>query len=344
MEVAIGLVKYEERSGDGLAPVISVDRATWYQITDIEIDYQSISTYYESLPHPNKPRLADCRIHISGLACVVNRNKSSAPSSRVVAQESVDNLLPPMIQRRRQRFFRKHFLIDGVHFLEPSDARLFDPLAPSADILLLLGSSIFMNDLSRLVVALEKQLEAYALDKASWPPMSSKEKELRVELKRQEQVIRKDLGAPVDAVEGAVEEGVPSLLSLGTPLSTLTSIGVGAASHIYESRSERSAFRKARNGLLACMEEREAITGTESPPVSLSAHAVKVQLRSGIGLRNTMLRAPYGSGPFRSWFDYAVDQAHMIRSLHRQPLTNPNPRTQKAWLGRLSYRKFAGSL
>ena len=69
----IRLVEHDAGSTFSPAPIISVDRAVWYRVTDIEFDYQGISAYYANLPYPDKPPLEDCHIHISALACVVKR-------------------------------------------------------------------------------------------------------------------------------------------------------------------------------------------------------------------------------------------------------------------------------
>jgi hypothetical protein len=318
----IRLVEHDAGSTFSPAPIISVDRAVWYRVTDIEFDYQGISAYYANLPYPDKPPLEDCHIHISALACVVKRGKRGPRSRRAAPQEHVDSSLPPAIRRRRERFFRKNVLIDGVNCPEPSDAALYDPQAPSADVLLLLGFSIFLSDLSRLVHALETQLAAYACGKDACPPMSSREKQLREELKRWQRADHGEAAGLTGAVEGAVEGGAPSLISLDSPVNTLISIGFGAADHVVASRSKWRAHRKVRNGLLAFADEREAAIGADPPPISLSAHSVRVQLRGSKGLRNTMIRAPYGRKGLGSVVDRAIDQGHATRSFHQVSLTH----------------------
>src|SRR5260370_35279343 len=110
----VRLVEHDAGSTFSPAPIISVDRAVWYRVTDIEFDYQGISAYYANLPYPDKPPLEDCHIHISALACVVKRGKRGPRSERAAPQAHVDSSLPPAIRRRRERFFRKNVLIDGV--------------------------------------------------------------------------------------------------------------------------------------------------------------------------------------------------------------------------------------
>src|ERR1700722_598 len=125
-------------------PLVSVDRAAWYHLADIDFDYPGISAYYSSLPYPDKPHLEGCRIHISSLACVVKRRRSDPRANQTARRVPINDFLPPEMRprqrwalRRFRRWATKRMLIDGVHLPEPADAALFDPLAPPADILIL---------------------------------------------------------------------------------------------------------------------------------------------------------------------------------------------------------------
>ncbi len=307
------------------APIISVDRAAWYHVASIDFDYNSILAYYSGLPYPGKPPLDNCHIHVSALACVAKRGKRGPRSRQAEPQEHAEDSLPPPLRRLRESFFRKHVLIDGVNCPNPSDAALYDPQAPPADVLLFLGFSISLRDPLRLVHALQKQLAAYARGKGACPPMSGPERQLREQLKRQAQEVLGDTAGLTGAAEGAFEGGAPSLISFERPENILISAVFGAAEHVAESSSKWRALHKVRNSLLVFADEREAALGTDSPPISLSPHSVRIEPRKGEGLRPTMIRAPYGRNGLGSSVDRAIDQGHMTRSLHGMPLSRHEP-------------------
>ena len=294
--------------------IASVNRGVWYHVSGIDIDWTSISAYYDSLQYPNKPRLEDCRIHISPLACTINSQKFSFRPGLSAPEQSVGYPPPP----------RMELQLDGVHLLEPDDAALFDPLAPPADIVLFLGFSIMFKDPSRVISALERQLTAYARGREVWPQMSDEETRLRDELKRQALRARDKPPAVVGAVEGAVEEGLPSIISLDSPMHILISIGVGVAENALQSRSERKAFRKIRNKLIACIRTREASIRPGTPPASLSLNAIQFPTRKDDRLQAVCMRLPLGRRwPGGSALDYAVDKTIRQRSLHKLPLKLP---------------------
>jgi hypothetical protein len=294
--------------------VASANRGIWYHATGIDIDYASISAYYDSLQYSGKPRLEDCRIHISPLACIINSKKFSFRRGRSAPEQSVGYPPPP----------RMELQVDSVHLLEPDDAALFDPMAPPADIVLFLGFSIMFKDPSRVISALERQLAAYARGKEAWPHMSDEEKQLRDELTRQALRARGKSSAVIGAVEGAVEEGVPSIISLDSPMHILISIGVGVAEHALESSGERKAFRKLRNKLLTCIRTREAAIRPETPSASLSPNAIQFPIRKDDRVQAVCMRLPFGRRwPGGSTFDYAIDKTIRQRSLHQLPLKRP---------------------
>jgi hypothetical protein len=313
------LVERDDESTSFRVPIVSVNRAAWYHLAYIDFDYPGISAYYSSLPYPDKPHLEDCRIHVSPLACVVKRRRLDSPADQAALHQPVNDSLPPEVQRLQRWVSRKSILIDGLHLSEPTDAALFDPLAPPTDILILLGWSVILSDPSRLASALGRELASYARDKEARPTISDGEKRARDELKRLELAVGEKSGGLMSAVEGAVE-GV----SVDTPLNILISMGVGAAETVAEhaviSRSQRRALHKIRNRLLGYALKREAIIRSESLPARLNTHTVKVQLRKDDGLQDPFIRAPYGRRWPSSIIDYSIDRASVTRSLHQLPL------------------------
>jgi hypothetical protein len=294
--------------------IASVNRGVWYHVSGIDIDWARISAYYDSLQYPSKPRLEDCRIHISPLACIINSQKLSFSRGRSVPEQSVGYPPPPHMELQ----------VDGVHLLEPDDTALFDPLAPPADIVLFLGFSIMLKDPSRVISALERQLAAYARGPEAWPQMSDEETRLRDELKRQALRARGNPPGVVKAVDGAIEEGLSSIISLDSPLHALISMGVGVAEDALESSSERRAFRKLRNKLIACIRTREAAIRPETAPAPLSPNAIQFSIRKDDRLQGVCMRLPLGRRwPGGSAADYAVDKVIRKRSLHELPLKLP---------------------
>lgn len=318
----VGLVERDDGSASLRMPIVSVNRAAWYHLACIDFDYPGISAYYSSLPYSDKPHLEDCRIHISSLACVVKRRRLDSRANQAALQEPVNDSLPPEMRRLQRWASRKSVLIDGLHLSEPTDAALFDPLAPPADILILLGWSVILSDASRLTPVLGKELASYARGKEAQPVVSDEEKRERDELKRLELAVREKSGALMSAVEGAVE-GV----SVDTPLNILMSMGVGAAETVAEhaviSRSQRIALHKVRSRLLGGALKHEATIRSESLPTKLSTQAVKVQLRKDERLQDPFIRAPYGRKWPGSIIDYSIDRASVARSLHQLPLIKP---------------------
>lgn len=160
---------------------ISVDRAVWYLVEDIEIDLPRISAFYDRLDFPGKPPFGDCRIHITELGYLDKVGGA-------LARQQLARVPRPAPD---DRFWKKRALVDGVHLLERRDAHLLDPLAPEVDILLFLGSSAYADGYSRLVPALGQQLAAYARGKEAYPTASTAEEKLRTKLRAQEQAALK---------------------------------------------------------------------------------------------------------------------------------------------------------
>lgn len=183
---------------------ISVDRSVWYHVEDIDFDYSRVAEYYETLPFTNKPPLEDCKIHISAMGCL----------DRVGSSLSNQQLARNPRQPPTSRFQKKHVLIDGVHFLERRDAHLLDPLAPSADVLLFLGTSTYEYDYSRIVLSLGQQLAAYAMGKDAYPAMSETEEQLRSELEKRERAALRNVhrGRAIDMAANSVAAGLGAAL------------------------------------------------------------------------------------------------------------------------------------
>lgn len=317
----VGLVGHEGSRTFPSIPIVSVDRAAWYRLTDIDFDYSAISAYYEDLPYSGKPRLEDCRIHISSLICVLSRQKGVPISWPASPKQSVGDSARPAVPYERP-VYRKYLInLDGLHLPEAEDAALFDPLAPSADILVFLGNSIHTNDLSRPTSVLESQLASYARGKEAWPLMSEDEARLREDLKHQILEVRREPGRVVDAAEGAIEEGGPAVLSsFDDPLLIPISMGVGAVQHLLMSSSKRRALRKVRNRLMTCICQRAAAINAGQVPTSLGMHAVTGQFRKDAHLNPVLIRSPYGRKLFFRSVDRGVDKESAARSFHKLPL------------------------
>lgn len=319
MEAVAGLDECEDGSALVPMPIISVSRALRYHVESIDFDYAELWAYYASLPYPDKPALEDCRIHISALACLMRRRKGrSLPRGTGTRQQQDSG--PPGAIRLRESYVRKRLFVDGIHLVEPEEAALFDPLAPRADVLLFFGWSVFLNEPSRFVAALERQIAAYARGRQAWLAVSREEERMREKLKGQALELSEELGGLAGTVEGAAEEGIPSLISLDSPLHILISVGVGISEHVVTSRSHRRQLRQTRNGLINCIVERGSAEGAELLPVSLNAAAVRVKLRRGDRLQDTSIRVPCGRKWPGSSLDHVIDRDNVARSLGKQPL------------------------
>lgn len=314
-----GLDESEDGSALVPMPVISASRALRYHVENIEFDYAGLWAYYASLPYPDKPPLEDCRIHISALACLMQRRKGGG-LSRAAASRQPQDPGPPGARRLRESYGRKRLFVDGIYLVEPEEAALFDPLAPPADVLLFFGWSVFLNEPSRFVAALERQIAAYARGRQAWLAVSDEEERMREKLKHQVLELSKEPGLPVAAVEGAVEEGTLPLILFDSPLHILISVGVGITDHVVTSRSKRRQLRQTRNGLINCIVRRGSTEETELLPVSLNAAVVRVEPRRGDRLQDTSIRFPCGRNGPGSALDYVIDQDNLARSLGKQPL------------------------
>ena len=320
MEAVAGLGEIEDRSAPVPMPIISVSRALRYHVESIDFDYAELWAYYASLPYPDKPPLEGCRIHISALACLMSHRKGGLLPRGSGQQQ---NSGPPGAIRLRESYVRKRLFVDGIHLLEPEEAALFDPLAPPVDVLLFFGWSVFLNEPSRFAAALERQITAYARGRQAWLAVSGEEERMREKLKRQALELSEELGGLPGMVEGAAEEGLPSLISLDSPLHILISMGVGITEHVVTSRSERRQLRQTRNDLISCIVARGSAEGSELLPVKLNAGAVRVRLRRGDKLQDTSIRVPCGRKWPGSSLDYVIDRDNAARSLGKQPLQAP---------------------
>jgi hypothetical protein len=174
-----------------------------------------------------------------------------------------------------------------------------------------------------LAAALERQITAYARGRQAWLAASGEEERMREKLKRQALELSEELGGLPGMVEGAAEEGIPSLVSLDSPLHILISIGVGITEHVVTSRSERRQLRQTRNDLINCIVARGSAEGSELLPVKLNTGAVRVRLRRGDKLQDTSIRVPCGRKWPGSSLDYVIDRDNAARSLGKQPLQAP---------------------
>lgn len=319
MEAVAGLDESEGGSALVPMPIISVSRALRYHVESIDFDYAELWAHYARLPYADKPPLEDCRIHISALACLMKRRKVG-PLRKGTGSRQQQDSGPPGAIRLRESYVRKRLFLDGIHLVEPDEAALFDPLAPPADVLLFFGWSVFLNEPSRFVTALGRQIAAYALGSQAWLAVSREEERMREKLKRQALELSEELGGLAGTVEGAAEEGIPSIISFDSPLHILISMGVGITEHVVTSRSERKELRQTRNGLVNCIVGRGLAEEAELPPVSLNADAVRVKLRRGDRLQDTSIRAPCGRKWLGSSLDHVIDRDNLARSLGKQPL------------------------
>jgi hypothetical protein len=183
-----------------------------------------------------------------------------------------------------------------------------------------LGWSVFLNEPSRFAAALETQITAYARGRQAGLALSRAEERPREKLKRQALELSQELGGPAGMAEGAAEEGIPSLVSLDSPLHILISMGVGITGHVVTSRSRRRQVRQTRNDLINCIVARGSAEGSELPPVALDAGVVKVTLRRGDRLQDTSIRVPCRRKWPGSSLDSVIDRDNVARSLGKDPL------------------------
>lgn len=295
---------------------LSVDRAVWYHVKDIEVDYASIANYYERLPFADKPRLQDCKIHISALGFL---GKIGEPLS--------DQQLGRGPSQPKLRFFERHVLVDGVHLLEAGDAHLLDPLAPSADVLLFLGSSVFASDYSRIALSLGQQLAAYARGKNSYPGRSKEEEKLRAELKEQEEAALKRLGGVIDIASDGIASGIGSALLHSVALVMGGSLGEfgldvssEAVSEVVETVTEGGQDRRSRvktgKNLLDYALAREATLNAPPAEHILEREAVRFDPRSGEGPHSAMML--WSRRQHRDFIDWK----HRRRSLGHKSLSH----------------------
>lgn len=295
---------------------ISVDRAVWYLVEDIEIDLPRISAFYDRLDFPGKPPFGDCRIHITELGYLDKVGGA-------LARQQLARVPRPAPD---DRFWKKRALVDGVHLLERRDAHLLDPLAPEVDILLFLGSSAYADDYSRLVPALGQQLAAYARGQDTYPTASAAEEKLRTKLWAQEQAALKKLrhdGFIEIAASGAASAVGGAVLSAAAlfagPLSDFArGVAIEAVGGAVETASESNAQQKERwktgHQVLDHALAREAAPEFQPVGQALEQDAIRCQPRTGAHLRAPIV---VWSRPRRG-----INLAnHRRRCLHRVSLT-----------------------
>ena len=208
------------RSSD--IPTVTVDRALWYHISDLNVDFPAIVSFYDDLSLKHKPPLQDCKIHISALGYYWRVLRSQGGG------------------RLRNRFWN----VPAIHLLVPEDSHLIDALAPPADILLLAGVSARNGDYSLLVHRLSFALMHYALGPASYPPMTDEEARLRKELVQREAEARERLGGPAGLVANGI--GVILQAALGTMSAhTLGQVGSVFAEGLGFQTAEQAADARA---------------------------------------------------------------------------------------------------
>lgn len=270
-------------------PVVSVDRAAWYHLDRIDLDFGAIAAFYEALPIDGKPALGDCRIHFSALGYV-------AKADEPLGAQQLDRC--PRTMAPGSRFWRKYSLIDGVHLLERSDSRLLDPVAPPADVLVFLGTAEYDGDYSRLTFPLGQQLTAYAHGPKAYAVMTAKERELRRKLEKRREHARQRAGTPTDAFSAAMAAGLVTAATHAINLAAGTSLpdfgrdvasdaGSEAADTVIEeaqaSREELRTIRKISDYALS----REGALKIGPPQQPLAAGAIRLSPR-----REKRLRAP----------------------------------------------------
>ncbi len=280
------------------APAVSVDRALWYHVSDLEFDVDAIAEFYDQLDLPAKPPLQDCRIHLSSLAYFWP------------VKESPQSGLPR----------RGVWSVDGVHLLVPEDACLYDALAPPADILLLTGSAIHRGDFTPVVRYLAFGLMHYGLGADAYPPMTEEETRLRRELARRAEDARERMGL-VGAGISVVLQAALGLLGSHTLRQAggafAEGLGFSSAEEAADAKAERAALMEIGRKILKLARTRDqsATFPAAMTQVSMYTDAVEFRAREGRRLRPPIVRR-LDRDPGR----VSVDMRHLQRGLGIMPL------------------------
>jgi hypothetical protein len=283
-------------------PSISIDRAVWYHVSSIDVNYQGLADLYESLAFPNKPPLGDCRIHISALAY----------AQRLPRQRGWASVLPHYVH------------VFGIHLIEPSDSQLLDGQAPPADIMLFLGNSALKKDYSEMVPWLIQELVLYAQGKSVYPAMTDDETRLRRALAAHEAAERQRIGGPAGIAGNAISTMVSSTVlgvlaggSLGElGRGVAEGFGFSEAEQAAETRDDRKELFKLRQRVLSLAQAREAASHN-FPPTEISAdeNLMQFQPRKGKYLRPVLV-CTSDHPPGR----ISIEMRHLQRSLAIMPL------------------------
>ncbi len=283
-------------------PTISIDRAVWYHVSSIDVNYQDLAHLYESLAFPDKPHLDDCRIHISALAYV----------QRLPRQRGWSGVLP------------RYVPVVGVRLLEPGDSQLLDGQAPPADIMLFLGTSALKNDYSKMVPWLIQELVFYARGKSVYPAMTDDEARLRRALAARETAERQRIGGLAGIASNSIATMVSSTVlgvlaggSLGeVGRGIAEGVGFGEAEQAAETRDARNELFKLRRRVLSLAQAREA-SSHDLPPMEISVEETMMQFqpRKGKYLRPAVV-CKSDRPPGR----LSIEMRHLQRSFRIMPL------------------------
>jgi hypothetical protein len=288
-------------------PTVSVDRAVWYHVSDLDVDFGAIAEFYGQLDLPAKPPLQACRIHISALAYYWP--SKDWPLSGAAPKRGL-------------------WSVDGIHLLAPEDTHLLDALAPPANILLLIGNCARSRDYTLVVRRLAFALLHYALGADAYPPMTEEEERLRTELAQREAQAREESGDPAALMAKGI--GVALQAGLGVVGShTLREaggafaegLGFGTVDQAADSKAERAELIAIRRKLLRLASVRDQSAKLPESLGSMSIYEGALQFRLQEGRR---LRPPIVSRFDRDAGRISVDMRHLQRGLAVMPLRKWN--------------------
>jgi hypothetical protein len=283
-------------------PTITVDRALWYHVSRLDVDFAAIADFYDDLSLTDKPPLQDCKIHISALGYYWRVPRSAGGGM----------------------LLRRFWSVPAIHLLVSEDSHLIDALAPPADILLLAGTSVRKGDYSLLVHRLALALMHYALGQDAYPPMADEEARLRKELGQREAEARERLGGAA----GIVANGIGVLLgaafgavtagALGQVGSSFAEgLGFGTVEQSADTRAELKAIFEIGSKILVLAHTRDQ---SARLPASITGTALEESALQFCPREGKYLRPPIRFRSDRKPGKFFIEMRHMQRSLGIMPL------------------------
>lgn len=287
---------------DSDIPTVTIDRALWYHVSNLNVDLPAIAEFYDDLSLTDKPPLQNCKIHISALGYYWRIPRSQGGG----------------------RLWKRFWSVPAIHLLVPEDSHLIDALAPPADILLLTGVSARNGDYPLLIERLQFCLVHYALGKEAYPPMTEEEARLRKELVKCEAEARERLGGAA----GLVANGIGVVLQaafgainaeLGQMGSTFAEeLGFQTAEAAADARAELKDLFEIGSKVLALAHKRDQSPIVPTSPIGYTLEETALQFSPRKG---KYLRPPIICRSNRKPGKFYIEKRHLSRSLGGMPLT-----------------------